>query len=221
MRSSLQNDEGHRPVKIGLFACVLVAVALAALGVRSVAPAIGEGVLAQSLHQSAWAQALSDPMDAAAWPWQNHARRIAQGPQEVNRLGLSAAFSEAASSVAAQDGADGSKAKNDQAIVTAAERNVALGDVALGDVALGDVTSSSVGIGDSITFTANDGATCIYRVTGRPVVDPHLASGHAEGAGGEAALFECNPLDTLIKQATQKAQKSAPLQLPSDSQRKL
>ncbi len=60
-------------------------------------------------------------------------------------------------------------------------------------------------IGDSITFTAADGATCVYRVTGRRVVDPHLAEGEAMRADGETSLFNCGPLDRLIMQATQGA----------------
>jgi hypothetical protein len=84
---------------------------------------------------------------------------------------------------------------------------------AQGDVALGDVT-----IGDSITFTAADGATCIYQVTGRRVVDPHLAESEAERFG-EAALFDCGPLEDLILKATQAEPKPAPA--PAETQRTL
>ncbi|MEM8643489.1 MAG: hypothetical protein AAGF09_01200, partial [Pseudomonadota bacterium] len=90
-----------------------------------------------------------------------------------------------------------------------------------GDIALGDVGSGKVNIGDSITFTANDGATCVYRVTGHPVVDPHLGSGQPEGTRGEAGLFDCSPLDNLIMRATHKAQKEVPSENTVGQQRKL
>ena len=46
---------------------------------------------------------------------------------------------------------------------------------------------SEIGVGDHITVTTSDGASRDYRVTGRKVVDPHLAdqSGPA-GCGCDA-----------------------------------
>ena len=87
-----------------------------------------------------------------------------------------------------------------------------------GDVALSDVT-----IGDSSTFTGTDGATCVYQVTGRRVVDPHLAASEAERFDGEASLFECSPLESPIMQATQGAaqvEPTAPV-APGGAQQKL
>jgi hypothetical protein len=84
---------------------------------------------------------------------------------------------------------------------------------------LGDVAISDVAIGDSITFTAADGATCVYRVTGRRVVDPHLANGEAERADGGTSPFTCSPLNRLIMQATQAKPPVAPH--PANDQQKL
>ena len=90
--------------------------------------------------------------------------------------------------------------------------------------ALGDVAISDVAIGDSITFTAADGATCVYRVTGRRVVDPHLAEGEAERADGGTSPFICSPLDRLILQAAEGALtggKPPPAPQAADNQQKL
>ena len=190
----------------------LVAV-FAATEVRE-AISTNRGGLAQSLHQSAWTKALSGDPAAEAWPWQNVSSPMSQLPSaKVRRLGLSASLrdmTEVAAEIGSSHG-EGTSLASEPSVPRSTE----------GDIALGDLGSGTVGIGDSITFTANDGATCVYRVTGRPVVDPHLASGHAEGAKGDAGLFDCSPLDSLIMRASQKAQKTAPQGRGPEHQRKL
>ena len=77
---------------------------------------------------------------------------------------------------------------------------------------LGDVA-----IGDRITVTTADGSSRDYRVTGRKVVDPHLAEGDSVApTGGEVSPVTCWPLDVvsgslrLIIQATGVDQPKAP-----------
>jgi sortase (surface protein transpeptidase) len=59
--------------------------------------------------------------------------------------------------------------------------------------ALGDVA-----IGDRITVTAADGSSHVYRVTGRRVVDPHLADTDPGLTGGEVSAVTCWPLGPLV-----------------------
>ncbi|BAQ18057.1 DUF1109 domain-containing protein [Methyloceanibacter caenitepidi] len=204
--------------RIAAKTCLAASAALVAMfaasGVRDVFPAMNQDGFAQSLRQSAWTKALSDESAAEAWPWQNVSQNMSALPSaKVRRLGLSAALRDMTETpiepVAARDS---SPSLTSQKPIPRSTQ---------GDVALGDVGSGTVAIGDSITFTANDGATCVYRVTGRPVVDPHLGSRQAEGARDEAGLFECSPLDTFIMRATQGAQKAAPEAHPLEHQRKL
>ncbi len=49
---------------------------------------------------------------------------------------------------------------------------------------------SGVGVGDRITVTAADGSSRVYRVTGRRVVDPHLAE-TGSGSADDGALVSC------------------------------
>lgn len=49
---------------------------------------------------------------------------------------------------------------------------------------------SGVGVGDRITVTAADGSSRVYRVTGRRVVDPHLAE-TGSGSADDDALVSC------------------------------
>lgn len=217
-RFSLPRVRGRDVAKAGLGACVGLAMLLGASEVREVFPSINDGGFAQSLRQSAWNKALSDQSAADAWPWQDVSAPMSLLPSaKVRRLGLSAALRDTAPDVAAAGPSDRSPAANGESVTRSME----------GDVALGDAGSGKVGIGDRITFTASDGATCVYRVTGRPVVDPHLASGHAERATGEAGLFDCSQLDNLILQAAQQAAEGAPARkgvaapLPANHQRNL
>lgn len=190
------------------------AVAIGLLGVgavqlNSALSSLGEDGLVYALRQSAWQQALADQSKPIRWPWEDLSTSMSLAPTAtVPRLGLSAAMRTETPSLAEK----ASPAPNRTASVKTKD---AKSQRAQGDVALSDVT-----IGDSITFTAEDGATCIYRVTGRRVVDPHLAASEAERFGGEAALFECGPLESLILQATQGEPEAAP-EPAADAQRKL
>ena len=57
---------------------------------------------------------------------------------------------------------------------------------------------SEVGIGDRITVTSVDGASRVYRVTGRGVVDPHLAETDSATPDIDPTLVTCLPLDPLL-----------------------
>jgi hypothetical protein len=148
--------------------------------------------LAPVLHQSAWRHALaSDPLPKA-WPWQTNSP-VAQ--TKVARLGLSAALNEGTPEVEIAP----SESRQDQN--TRSPRRW------LGDVA----------IGDRITVTGPDGASQDYRVTGRKVVDPHLAEGDSVApTGGRLSPVTCWPLDAvagslrLIIEATGVDQPKAP-----------
>ena len=211
---SLPQVRGRDLAKAGLGACTALAVLFGASELRDALPSMDDGGFAQSLRQSAWNQALSDQSAADIWPWQDMSAHMSLVPSaKVRRLGLSAALRDAASDVVALDPSVRPSTSKGESVARSME----------GDVALGDVGSGKVGIGDRITFTASDGATCVYRVTGRPVVDPHLASAHAERATGESGLFDCSRLDRLILQAAQgnAARKSVAPPLPADNQRNL
>lgn len=204
--------------KLGFGACATVAVLFAASEVRNAFPTMNESGFARSLRQSAWTEALSGQSVAEAWPWQNLSARMSRlQSAPVHRLGLSASLRDTSTDAGSLGHANVTPIENDAAVAHAG----AMARSMEGDIALGDVGSGTVGIGDSITFTASDGATCIYRVTGRPVVDPHLAPGAAEGAQGEAGLFVCSPLESLIMRATRQAQEGLPSPEPADNQRKL
>jgi len=186
------------------------AVGLVVGGVQlaNVLPSLGEDGLAQALRQSVWNQVLADQSTPARWPWEDLSVSMSLAPAgSVPRLGLSAAMRRETAGVA-------------ESVLPAPDRSArakthkAKSDQVQGDVALSDVT-----IGDSITFTAADGAICVYQVTGRRVIDPHLAASEAERFGGEAAQFQCGPLEKLIMQATQGEPDAAPK--PAEEQRKL
>jgi sortase (surface protein transpeptidase) len=66
---------------------------------------------------------------------------------------------------------------------------------------LGDVA-----IGDRITVTGADGSSRDYRVTGRKVVDPHLAEGDSVApTGGTVSTITCWPLDAVTNSLRAKA----------------
>lgn len=213
-RFSLPQVRGRDVAKASLGACAALAMLFGASEIREVFPSMDEGGFAQSLRQSAWTEALSGQSGSGSWPWQDVSGSMSLLPSAtVRRLGLSAALRDATTDIVVLGQAPRSPQNEGKSTARSTE----------GDIALGDVGSGTVGIGDRITFTASDGATCVYRVTGRPVVDPHLASGHVERAKGEAGIFDCSPLDGLILQAAQdaQAQKSVPAPLRANSQRNL
>jgi hypothetical protein len=129
--------------------------------------------LAPVLHQSAWKRALaSDPLPKT-WPWETSSPLA---PTDVARLGLSAAVNEGAPEVEIAP-SESSRSQNAQAT------RRQLGDVA---------------VGDRITVTSADGSSQDYRVTGRKVLDPHLAEGDSVGpTGGKLSPVTCWPLDAV------------------------
>ena len=200
--------------KLGLAASAAIIVMLAASEARDILPGMHEDGLTQSLRQSAWTKALADQTATEFWPWQNFSQQMSHLPSaKVRRLGLSASLRETTEAATeAEHALADPQALTHQPVSQRARE---------GDIALGDVNSGTVSIGDSITFTANDGATCVYRVTGRPVVDPHLELGRAGGAMGEMSLFDCSPLDTLIMRSSHEVDRDAPHRQPKEQQRKL
>ncbi|MHA1517406.1 MAG: hypothetical protein ACTSYK_02270 [Alphaproteobacteria bacterium] len=172
---------------------------IGAVQLQNAVPMLGEDGLVQALRHNVWKRALADQARATRWPWQDLSTNmsLASGAM-VPRLGLSAALrghTVPEPAVPAQD----NDARTKTAATATPDGHAPQGDLALSDVA----------IGDSITFTAADGATCVYQVTGRRVVDPHLAASEAARSGAES-LFECSPLESLIRQATQDAAQSEP-----------
>ncbi len=194
--------------RTGIGAAAMGLLLVGAIQLQNALPALGEDGLVQALRQNVWKRALAGQAHATPWPWQDISANMSLAPgATVPRLGLSAAL-------LSQVDEPALPAQNDDARTPVAVAKPGT----QGDVALGDVT-----IGDSITFTAADGATCVYQVTGRRVVDPHLAASEAERFDGEASLFECSPLESLIMQATQGAaegEPAAPL-TPGGDQHKL
>jgi hypothetical protein len=176
--------------RLGLGAAAVILLLAGLVQFRDGLPLLDKSGFAQALRQSAWESALAGQSQPARWPWEDMSANMSFVPAaNVPRLGLSAEllkYTADASEPASPEPRRAAPAKTASA---------AQGDVALSDVA----------IGDSITFTAADGATCVYRVTGRRVVDPHLAEREAERIDGETSLFSCGPLDRLIMQATQDA----------------
>jgi hypothetical protein len=148
--------------------------------------------LAPVLHQSAWKHALaSDPLPKA-WPWQANPP-VAQ--TKVARLGLSAALNEGTPEVEIAP----SESRQAQNARSSRRRR------------------DDVAIGDRITVTGPDGFSQDYRVTGRKVVDPHLAEGDSVApTGGKFSPVTCWPLDAvagslrLIIEATGVDQPKAP-----------
>lgn len=188
--------------------------------IGEVLPELDQQGLAQTLRQTAWDRALKGQSSAGSWPWDNVTSNLSLTlsgkASKVRRLGLSASLrgpsGSPASPVAAAHQLPGASKQAGHASRTSIE----------GDIALGDVGPDAMTIGDRITFTANDGATCVYRVTRQRVVDPHLASDEAGRAAGQSGLFQCGPLESLIRQATQiKTDQSANAKVPANEQRNL
>ncbi len=124
--------------------------------------------LVHVMRQSAWDRAFTGSPDHAPWPWAATSNVTAA---EVPRLGLSAAVMQ------------GSMAK--------AEPWSVVGEAQNEPVAL-----STMAIGDRITVTTDNGASHVYRVTGRKIVDPHLAEIDSGALDCDAALATCEPQDS-------------------------
>ena len=179
-------------------ACAVALAVCGAAAFKDAFPTIEQDGIAQALRQSVWNQALSGYSTPLRWPFEDLSGSLSLTPSsKVPRLGLSA-------SMRAEPVIPLAPVAEVRPAEAAAKKNETVEGPVSGDLALRDVE-----IGDSITFTAADGAICVYRVTGRPVVDPHLAAGDAGRAVGEATLFECGPLESLIMKATQAAPKRA------------
>ncbi len=149
---------------MGAIACVAVAAGLLLAGAL---PTPAE--LAQAMRESAWDRARAGLPEQATWPWAETQAFTAKVP----RLGLSA-------SVVKQHRSHG--AANDKSRPGA------------DDVAQNAATLSEVAVGDRITVTTASGASHVYRVTGRKVVDPHLAESGSDALGADATLVTCQPL---------------------------
>jgi hypothetical protein len=128
--------------------------------------------IAQMIRQSAWHQALAGLPEQAAWPWSDDRPTATDG--KVPRLGLSAALGKAADTVIEPSQPAGDDREEPRTKI------------------------SEVGVGDSITVTTADGASRVYRVTGRGVVDPHLADTESGPLDGDPTLVTCLPLDPLL-----------------------
>jgi hypothetical protein len=125
----------------------------------------------QMIRQSVWHHALAGLPEQPAWPW---ADAPAPSDGKVPSLGLSAAVG-----------------KDAQTVVEPSQ-------LAAGDREEPRTKLSDVGVGDRITVTTADGSSRVYRVTGRRVVDPHLADTESGPLDGDPTLVTCLPLDPLL-----------------------
>jgi hypothetical protein len=160
---------------MGAIAGVLIVAGL--IQASSDFPLLTRTGLAQVIRQSAWQHALAGLPEQAPWPW---ADTPAAGNAKVPRLGLSAAI-----------GKD-ERSEDDDTVLGSSLP--AAGE----DRQEPRARFSEVGIGDRITVTSVDGASRVYRVTGRGVVDPHLAETDSATPDIEPTLVTCLPLDPLL-----------------------
>ena len=153
---------------MGAIACALTVAVLLQAGGEF--PLLARTGLAQLLRQSAWQHALAGLPEAPPLPWAS----TASAPAQVPLLGLSASVIK--------------ETNPGQATVS---------PVAGQDPHLPRTKLSEIGVGDHITVTTSDGASRDYRVTGRKVVDPHLAD-QSGPADLDATLVACLPLDPVL-----------------------
>jgi hypothetical protein len=153
---------------MGAIACALVVTVLLQAGGEF--PLLTRTGLAQLLRQSAWEHALTGLPEAPPLPWAGST----SAPAEVTLLGLSASVIK--------------ETNLGQATVK---------PVSGEDPHLPRTKLSEIGVGDHITVTTSDGASRDYRVTGRKVVDPHLAD-QSGPADVDATLVACLPLDPVL-----------------------
>jgi len=154
---------------------------LSGVGLSSLAPS----ELVHLVRQSVWDRAFAGLPEHAPWPW---AATPNVTPAEVPRLGLSA-------SVMQGRNRDRYTASAKPWLVINEARNEP------------EAMPGAMAIGDRITVTTASGASRVYRVTGRKIVDPHLAESGLGAFGGDAALVTCQPHDSastlqLVIQAT-------------------
>jgi sortase family protein len=127
--------------------------------------------LDQVIRQSAWHHAFAGMPEQAAWPW---AETPTATDATVPRLGLSAAVGKETETVIEPSQPAGDDGKEPRTKL------------------------SEVGVGDRITVTTNNGSSRVYRVTGRKVVDPHLADTESGPLDADPTLVTCLPLDPLL-----------------------
>lgn len=154
-----------------LGAIVSVSVVAGLLQAGGDFPLLSRLGVAQMIRQSVWNHALAGLPERPPWPWADEAA-VSDG--KVPSLGLSAAVGKDAETVVepSQPAADEPQ-----------EPRTKLSDV---------------GVGDRITVTTADGSSRVYRVTGRRVVDPHLADTESGPLDGDPTLVTCLPLDPLL-----------------------
>jgi hypothetical protein len=154
--------------------------------------------LAQALRQSAWHHALAGLPEQTVWPWTDASDTAAP---ELQQLGLSAA-------VAKDSLAESSLEAEPTPVERARSSRKEL---------------SQVSVGDRITITAANESSRVYRVTGRRVVDPHLAEDESarKPLDTDATLVSCLPLDPalantlrLVIEATRLEQQPSPAHGP-------
>jgi hypothetical protein len=138
-------------------------------------PLMTRSGLAQLLRQSAWEHALAGLPEQAPWPWAETSAAAGGG---VPQLGLSAAVIK-----------EGSPSEAQGSAIQPLQRTSGQ------DPHLADNRFNKVGVGDRITVTTADGMSQVYRVTGRKVVDPHLAETSPDASGEDKAVANCLPLD--------------------------
>jgi hypothetical protein len=134
--------------------------------------------LIQTLRQSAWQHALAGLPQQTSWPW---TEKASNATPSVPRLGLSA-------TLVKDIGSNQDEGASLEAIDPQPAQDPHLPQIKLGDV----------NVGDRITVTAADGSSRVYRVTGRKVVDPHLAETAPVASDNDKSLVTCLPLDPLL-----------------------
>ena len=154
----------------------LLAVLLQAGGELSIMTRTG---LAQLLRQSAWQHALAGLPQQAPWPWADDVPSVTSS--SVPQLGLSASV-----------GADSASDTANGSVLEPVERASAE------DPHLSPKVLSDISVGDRITVTGADGSSRVYRVTGRRVVDPHLAEDEPGDADDHSLLASCSRLDRAL-----------------------
>jgi hypothetical protein len=154
-----------------LGAIVSVSVVAGLLQAGGDFPLLSRLGVAQMIRQSVWHHALAGLPEQPPWPWADEA---AASDGKVPSLGLSAAVGKDAE--------------------TAVESFQPVAD----DRQEPRTKLSDVGVGDRITVTTADGSSRVYRVTGRRVVDPHLADTESGPLDADPTLVTCLPLDPLL-----------------------
>jgi hypothetical protein len=177
-----------RPRLGWLVGCTALILALATLlQAGGEFPLMTRPGLAQLIRQSAWEHALAGRPEQAPWPWAETSAAASGG---VSQLGLSAA-------VIKEGGPGEAEGTAIQPLQRTSSQDPHLPANRFGEV----------GVGDRITVTTADGTSQVYRVTGRKVVDPHLAEVVPDAPQDGTASANCLPLDvanslSLIIQAT-------------------